>query len=53
MKIKMLESWPKQGGGEYEKGEVYEFPKEVAQRWIEQGIASKITSKGSSEGSKP
>jgi hypothetical protein len=39
MKIKMLTTERKAGGGFYEPGEVYDFPPDVARRWIEQGKA--------------
>jgi hypothetical protein len=42
MKIKMLTTEPKAGGGHYEVGEVYDFPTDVARRWIERGKAEAV-----------
>lgn len=45
MKIKMLVSEPKAGGGHYEVGEIYEFPDDVAARWIAHGKAIEAVEK--------
>lgn len=45
MKIKIVMSEPKAGGGRYEVGEIYEFPDDVAGRWIAQGKAIEAVEK--------
>lgn len=41
-KIKILTSEPKASGGSYEAGEVYDFPADVAARWVAQGKAEAV-----------
>lgn len=38
----MKETWPRAGGGHYEAGTVYDFPRDVAQRWIAEGRAEAV-----------
>lgn len=45
MKIRIVQTQPKAGGGQYRMGEVYEFPDDVAQRWIALGIADALVEK--------
>lgn len=53
MKIEILHSQPKAGGGQYEAGQTYDFPDDVALRWIAAGRAreARKTNKKTAEGS--
>ena len=46
MKIKIKETQPKSGGGQYVAGESYDFPADVAKRWIAEGKAEAVRERG-------